>query len=186
MIRARTVVYRVRRRGESGYVLMVALILLAIISVIGSTTLNLAGVDRRIAIHNRLHMVVLNTAQAGTVHARNVLESEDPPAENLDSAGDTWGSFVLPTEGETTFGGIAFSGTGQNLGVYWVEAIYHKCANPPPGYSTEIGRVGFRSDFWNMESTSRMQDTSYANINESQAKAVSTVRKVVWGACRAR
>jgi len=186
MIEARTNISRLRQRSEGGYVLMVALILLAIISVIGSTTLNLAGIDRRIAIHNRLHMVVLNTAQAGTVHARNVLESEDPPAENLDSGGDTWGSFVLATEGETNFGGISFSGTGQNLGVYWVEAIYHKCANPPPGYSTEIGRVGFRSDFWNMESTARMQNSSYTNINESQALAVSTVRKVVWGACRAR
>ena len=174
-------------RNQRGYVLMVALILLALISVIGSTTLNLAGIDRRIAIHNRLHMVVLNTAHAGTEHARNTLESENPPAENLDSAStDTWGDFVKSTEGEANFEGIAFQSAAQNLGVYWVEAFYHKCANPPPGYSTELGRQGFRSDFWNLQSTSRMQDNSYANINESQAIAVSTVRKVVWGACRAR
>ena len=64
MIRTRPALILVRRSSERGYVLMVALILLAIISVIGSTTLNLAGVDRRIAIHNRLHMVVINTAQA--------------------------------------------------------------------------------------------------------------------------
>ena len=176
----------IRRRKQSGYVMMVALILLAIIAVIGATTLSLAGVDNRIAIYNLKHMVVMNAAHAGTEHARNVLESENPPAENLDSAGDSWGEFVKATEAETNFEGIAFASSAQNLGVYWVEAVWAKCLQPPPGYSTELGNQGFRSDFWNMESTARLQDSSYSNLNESQAKAVATLRKVVWGPCKIR
>ena len=148
--------------------------------------MSLAGVDNRIAVYNRLHMVVMNAAHAGTEHARNTLESENPPSENLDSAGDTWGEFVQATEAEANFEGIAFSSSAQNLGVYWVEAVYQKCSQPPPGYSTELGNQGFRSDFWNMESTARLQDTTYSNVNEAQARAVATLRKVVWGACKIR
>ena len=40
----------------------------------------------------------------------------------------------------------------RDEGTYQVEAIYLKCAAPPPGYSAEIGRQGFRSDFWNLQS----------------------------------
>jgi len=166
--------------------MMIALVLIAILAVVGSTTLSLAGVDNRIAVYNRLHMVVMNAAHAGTEHARNTLENENPPSENLDSAGDTWGEFVQATEAEANFEGIAFSSSAQNLGVYWVEAVYQKCSQPPPGYSTELGNQGFRSDFWNMESTARLQDTTYSNVNEAQARAVATLRKVVWGACKIR
>ncbi len=173
-------------RKRSGYVMMIALVLIAILAVVGATTLSLAGVDNRIAVYNRLHMVVMNAAHAGTEHARNTLESENPPNENLDSAGDTWGEFVKATEAEANFEGIAFAGSAQNLGVYWVEAVYQKCSQPPPGYSTELGNQGFRSDFWNMESTARLQDSTYANVNQAQARAVATLRKVVWGACKIR
>ena len=173
-------------RKRSGYVMMIALVLIAILAVVGATTLSLAGVDNRIAVYNRLHMVVMNAAHAGTEHARNMPESENPPNENLDSAGDTWGEFVQATEAEASFEGIAFAGSAQNLGVYWVEAVYQKCSQPPPGYSTELGNQGFRSDFWNMESTARLQDSTYANVNEAQARAVATLRKVVWGACKIR
>ena len=174
------------RSAKKGYVMMLALVMIAILAVIGATTLSLAGVDNRIAVYNRLHMVVLNAAHAGTEHARNMLESENPPNENLDSAGDTWVEFVQATEAEANFEGISFASTAQNLGVYWVEAVYQKCSQPPPGYSTELGNQGFRSDFWNMESTARLQDTTYANVNEAQARSIATLRKVVWGACKIR
>ncbi len=174
------------RHKKSGYVMMLALVLIAVLAVIGATTLSLAGVDNRIAVYNRLHMVVMNAAHAGTEHARNMLESENPANENLDSAGDTWAEFVQATEAESSFGGIAFASSAQNLGVYWVEAVYQKCSQPPPGYSTELGNQGFRSDFWNMESTARLQNSSYANVNEAQGRAIATLRKVVWGACKIR
>jgi Tfp pilus assembly protein PilX len=174
------------REKKSGYVMMLALVLMAVLSVIGATTLSLAGVDNRIAVYNRLHMVVMNAAHAGTEHARNMLENENPTNENLDSAGDTWAEFVQATEAEASFEGISFASSAQNLGVYWVEAVYQKCSQPPPGYSTELGNQGFRSDFWNMESTARLQDSSYANVNEAQGRAVATLRKIVWGACKIR
>ena len=176
----------IQSRKRSGYVMMLSLVLIAILAVVGATTLSLAGVDNRIAVYNRLHMVVMNAAHAGTEHARNVLESENPPAENLDSAGDTWAEFVQSTEAEANFEGIAFASSAQNLGVYWVEAVYQKCSQPPPGYSTELGNQGFRSDFWNMEATARLQDSSYSNVNEAQARAIATLRKVVWGPCKIR
>ncbi len=172
-----------RASRRSGYVMLVALILISLITVLGTTTLSLAGVDHRIAIYNRHHMVILNASHAGTVHARNVLESEDPPNENLDSSGDTWPEFVQASEGESHYGGISFN---QNLGVYWVEAVYQKCAPPPPGYSTEQGNQHFRADFWNMESMARMQDSSYEDLNETQAQTIATVRKVVHGPCKIR
>lgn len=168
---------------RDGYIMLVALILLAILSVIGATSLSVAGVDQRIALHNRKHMLVVNTADAGTQHARWQLEHEDPPNEGLDTGPDTFGDFVRATEAESMYGGLAYT---HNLGVYWVEATYMRCGNPPPGYSTEMGRNQFRSDYWEMSSTARMMDTSYSNINETQATTAGIYRKVILGTCIVR
>ncbi len=167
------------RRGQRGYVLLVALILMAILTVIGATSLSVAGVDQRIAIHNRKHMMIVNSADAGTVHARYELGVADPEAEWNDSA-DT-AAWIDLTDGEALFGGISYT---HNLGVYRVEAIYERCSNPPPGYSTEEGSQKFRSDYWRMESTATMRDIGYQNINETTATVVSTIRKVARGSCK--
>lgn len=171
---------------RNGYVMLVALILMALIGVMGATSLSVAGVDQRIAHHNRKHLVLVNTSHAGTEHGRNVLGDENPPAENLDSAGDTWPAFVIATEGEDHYGGISYASANQNLGVYTVEAIYIKCSNPPPGYSTELGRTHFRSDYWMMDAQAKMQDTSYSDITETSARSIATLRKVVQGSCKIR
>jgi hypothetical protein len=167
------------KRGERGYVLLVALILMAILSVIGATSLSVAGVDQRIASHNRKHMMIVNSADAGTVHARYELGLAEPEAEWGDSA-DT-AAWIDLTDGEAQFGGIAYT---HNLGVYRVEAIYERCSNPPPGYSTEEGSQKFRSDYWRMESTATMRDAAYQNVNETTAMVVSTIRRVARGSCK--
>ncbi len=175
-----------RFQGRGGYVMLVALLLMALIGVMGATSLSLAGVDQRISHHNRKHMVLVNTSHAGTEHGRNDLENENPPSENLDSAGDTWPAFVVATDGESHFGGIAYSSSNQNLGVYTVEAIYIKCSNPPPGYSTELGRTHFRSDYWMMDAAAKLQDSTYADVTETSARSIATLRKVVQGSCKIR
>lgn len=162
--------------------MLVALVLLALLAVLGSSTLTIAGVDQRIALQNRKHMMVLNTAIAGTEHARDEMRWVQPVSEGLDS-GDTADDYITPSEAETDFEGLAYA---HNLGVYWVTATYHRCGNPPPGYSTEVGNDSFRSDYWEMESSARMQDTSYANINETQATTSAMIRKVVQGSCKVR
>lgn len=169
--------------GRRGYVMIIALILLALIAVIGSSTLQVAGIDQRIAVQNRKHMMVLNTAIAGTEHARYEIQHNDPPDEGIDSGADTYDDFVTTTEAETDFGGVAYT---HNLGVYYVTATFHRCGNPPPGYTTEMGRSGFRSDYWEMESTGRMTDTTYSSINETEAVSSSMVRKVMRGRCKVR
>ena len=163
--------------------MLVTLILLALIAVIGATSLSIAGIDHRIAAHNKAYSMMFNTSHAGTEHGRNKLESKDPNSENMDSAGDSWADWVPMSTGDTMFAGTAFD---QNLGAYWVEAVYERCSNPPPGYSTEQGRAAFRADYWTMTSRSRMVDTSLTDINEMQSTTVSTVRKVVRGACKMR
>ncbi len=171
-----------RRSDRGGYVMLVAMVLLALLAVLGSSTLTIAGVDQRIALQNRKHMLVLNTSSAGNEHARDELRWTNPPSEGIDT-GDTHDDFVNATAAEADFGGLSYT---HNLGVYWVSATYIRCGNPPPGYSTEVGRAGFRSDYWLMESTARMQDSSYSNINETQAKTASVLRKVMDGSCRIR
>ena len=172
-----------RPRAQAGYVMLIALLLMALLAVLGATTLSIAGVDHRIAVHNRKHMLVLNTADAGTEHARWQLAHENPDNEGLDTR-DTGPDFIQPSEAEAEFGGLSYQ---HNLGVYWVQAIYQRCGYPPPGYSTEIGRSAFRSDYWMMASTARMQDvTDYSNINESQASTASIIRKVLHGTCKIR
>ncbi len=163
--------------------MLLAMLLIAIMAVIGATTLSVAGVDQRIALHNRKHMMVLNTASAGTEHGRWQLEHENPPNEGITPDEDTWPDFVQSTEGESSFGGLSYA---HNLGVYWVQATFHRCGNPPPGYSTELGRMAFRSDYWEMKSQARMQDTSYSNINETSATTVLLLRKVIRGTCHVR
>ena len=171
---------------RDGYVMLVALILMALIGVMGATSLSVAGVDQRIAHHNRKHMILVNTSHAGTEHGRNHLEDENPPAENIDSVADTWPSFVEAIDAESHFAGISYASSNQNLGVYTVEAIYIKCSNPPPGYSTELGRTHYRSDFWMMDASAKLQDTTYSDITETSARTVATLRKVVLGSCKIR
>lgn len=162
--------------------MLVALVLIAILTIIGATSLSVAGVDQRVATHNRRHMMVLNTADAGTEHARYQLQTENPANEGWDTA-DTGNKFVATAEAETFFEGITFP---MNQGVYEVDAVYQKCSNPPPGYSTELGRQGYRSDFWDMRSHATFQDSTYTQTNPTQAVVVATLRKVVRGSCKIR
>lgn len=174
-----------RARGsEGGYIMLIALMVMAILAILGVTTLRVAGIDQRVAIQNRKHMLTVNTAHAGTEHARSALMFADPVNEGLDTA-DTAGDFVAKTTAEASFGGLAYA---QNLGVYWVTATYHRCGNPPPGYSTELGGNKFRSDYWEMSSTARFQTSagSAAPMNETQARTSSLIRKVRFGACKIR
>lgn len=173
-----------RAGDRRGYVMLIAMILIALLAIIGATTLSVAGTDQRIALTNRRHMLVMNTASAGTEHARNELSYENPPNEGLDTAGDTYPDFVTEDEAEEDFEGLAYT---HNLGVYWVKAVYQRCGYPPPGYSTEIGRTQFRADYWSMQSEARMKDAStYDNLNETTAETVSLVRKVLLGTCKIR
>ena len=175
------------RSGNSGYIMLVALLLMAILAVIGASTLQVAGIDQRIAHQNRKHVMSVNTSHAGTVHARNKLMYNDPPNEGLDSAPDTYGDFVGATTAETNFDGLSYA---HNLGVYWVTATYHRCGNPPPGYSTEKGTSKFRADYWEMASTARIQSSATSSdaaaVNETQARSTSLLRKVKFGTCTIR
>ena len=176
-----------RAGSRRGYVMLVTLMLMAILAVIGATSLQVAGIDQRIALQNRKHMLTINTAHAGTEHARDRLRFEDPPNEGIDTAGDTFGDFVAATTAEASFGGVAYT---HNLGVYWVTATYHRCGNPPPGYSTEKDNDKFRADYWEMESTARMADAASSDAasatNETLATSSMLVRKVKFGTCKIR
>lgn len=176
-----------RTGSRGGYIMLVALLLMAILAVIGASTLQVAGIDQRIAHQNRKHVMSVNTSHAGTVHARERLMYNDPPNEGLDTAPDSYGDFVGATTAETSFDGLTYA---HNLGVYWVTATYHRCGNPPPGYSTEKGTSKFRADYWEMASTARIQSSATssdsASINETQAKSTSLLRKVKFGTCTIR
>jgi len=165
-------------QSRRAYAMLVALVLMAILTVIGATTLSVSGVDHRIALHNRKHVMIVNTADAGAQHARDRLRWESPTDEGLDS-GDT-GAWVTATQAEERFGGLAYP---HNLGVYRVRATYQRCGSAPAGYSTELGGSQFHSDYWRMESTATMENPTFDAINETSATVVTTVRKVVTGPC---
>jgi len=167
--------------GRRGYAMLVALVLIALITIIGATSLSVAGVDQRVATHNLRHMMVMNAADAGTEHARFSLQSDNPVNEGWDTASST--PFVDKPGADTMFEGISFPMT---QGVYEVDAIYQKCSNPPPGYSTELGRQAYRSDFWDMHSSAVFDDPTYTEMNPTRAEVVATLRKVVHGPCKIR
>ena len=178
------------RSNRRGYIMLVARILLALLAVLGTSTMNIAGIDQRIAYRNRQHAVVVHTSHAGTEHARDLMrESVLPASEGFNQYGtEDTAIFITKATGETDFGGVAYhtaSGV-HNLGVYVVDAVYLRCGNPPPGYSTEQGRNGFRSDYWEMESIATMTDTSYTNTNASKATISTMVRMVMRGGCKVR
>ena len=52
--------------------MLVAMIMLALLAVLATSTLNIAGVHQH-ANRNRQHMMAVNTADAGVVHARSRL-----------------------------------------------------------------------------------------------------------------
>jgi hypothetical protein len=162
--------------------MLVAVLLIALLTIIGSTTLSVAGVDARVAIQNRRHLLVLNAADAGTQHARWTLRTENPPNEGIDT-GDTGQPFVAEVEGEEKFAGVAFA---MNQGLYEVHARYSKCGNPPPGYSTELGRASYRADFWEMTSSAAFKDAAFDELNPMRASVETTIRKVVRGSCKVR
>ncbi|MFZ5479163.1 MAG: hypothetical protein ACOZNI_20535 [Myxococcota bacterium] len=159
-----------------------ALVLMAILTIVGATSLQVAGVDQRVATHNMRHMVIFNAASAGAEHARYELENNDPSSEGWDTA-DTGNLFVLKADAELNYEGITFP---TNQGVYEVDAVFQKCGNPPPGYSTELGNQGYRSDYWNMESVATFEDATYTAVNPMRARVVTTLRKVKKDPCKIR
>lgn len=182
-----------QRPARQGYAMLIALVLIAVLTIIGATSLSVAGVDQRIAMHNQRHMVVVNAADAGTNHARFQLESVQPLSEGWDAADPPF-VFSLDSgsgvdDAETYFAGTNFP---MNQGTYEVSAVYAKCSGPPPGYSTEQGHQAYRSDYWDMHSRSwfRAQtgsaDDGEVQVNPIEATVVATVRKVVAGPCKIR
>lgn len=164
--------------------MLVAMIMLALLAVLATSTLNIAGVDQRIANRNRQHMMAVNTADAGVVHARSRLRYHQPVNEGYSGSGiDDTGLFIGRPRAETNFGGLNYP---HNMGVYYVQATYHRCGNPPPGYSTEQGKNGFRADYWEMESTSEITNTAYTKQNATTATVSSMVRIVMKGSCKVR
>ena len=176
---------RARLGSRRGYAMLVAVVIVAILTVAGTTTLNVAGIDQQIASRNRQHMLIFNTSDAGTIHARDKIKVTKPDNEGVSVNGleDTAGYYVQQTAAETSFGGLAYT---HNLGVYYVEALYQRCGNPPPRYSTEQGNNGFRADYWEMRSVGRLTDSSYTNINATEAVTSSLIRMVVRGPCKVR
>jgi hypothetical protein len=179
-----------KRLNQRGYIMLVAMILLALLAVIGTSTMNIAGIDQRIAYRNRQHAVVVHTSHAGTEQARDLMRDKVlPSSEGFNQYGiEDTGLFITKASGESDFGGVAYhtaSGV-HNLGVYTVDAVYLRCGNPPPGYSTEQGRNGFRSDYWAMESIATMTETCYISTNASKATITTMIRMVMRGGCKVR
>lgn len=170
-----------RSRPDAGYAMLVALILLALLAIIGATSLDIAGVDQRVATHSRRHMMLMNAADAAGQHARAQLMREDPPNEGWDTGDPT--RFVDSTESNDNFGGVVFP---MNQGTYDVDAAYDKCSNPPPGYSTEVGRTSFHSDYWDMTTNSWFEDASATQMNPTESSVMVTLRKVKQGTCKIR
>jgi Tfp pilus assembly protein PilX len=177
--------YLTRRPHRRGYIMAITMVMVVVLSIAGTTTLNLSGVDQRIASRNRQHMLVFNTSDAGTNHARNKLKNTQPTSEgfNANGAEDTSTTFVTKAAGETSYGGISYT---HNLGVYYVKAVYQRCGNPPPGYSTEQGRASFRSDYWEMKSVGKLTNSSYTSLNATEAITTTLVRMVMRGNCKMR
>ena len=178
------------KRQQRGYIILVAMVLLALLAVLGTSTLNIAGIDQRIAYRNRQHAVVVHTSHAGTEDARDSMRDNVLPAsEGFNEFGvEDTAVFITKASAESEFGGLTYhtaSGV-HNLGVYQVDATYHRCGNPPPGYSTELGRNGFRSDYWEMESIATMTDSSYTNTNASKATVSTMIQMVMRGGCKVR
>ncbi len=166
-----------RRRG---YAMLVALILIALVTIIGATSLSIAGVDQRVAAYTRRHVAVTDAADAGTHHARYNLFFDVPENEGWDTGAPiTW---VEEGESESWFEGESLD---LPLGTYDVGASFTKCASPPPGYSTEEGNVFFRSDYWEMKSHAWFEDNSGSDsqLNASEARATAVVRKVMRSSC---
>jgi hypothetical protein len=181
---SRHVSSRLVRRARGGYAMLIALLLLAILTIIGSTSLSIAGVDQRVAIQNQRHMIVVGAAEAGTNHARYQLESELPANEGWDTGSEPFVNMDGSDGGEAMFAGANFP---VNQGTYEVKAVYVKCGPPPPGYSTEAGRQSFRSDYWDMQSRAIFRDgATLSQLNPIEATVITTLRRVTQGPCKIR
>ena len=163
--------------------MLVALILIAIITIVGATSLSIAGVDQRIASYTRRHAAVMDAADAGAQHARMQLMYEQPDDEGWDA--DNAQIFVEESESETWFQGEDME---MPLGTYEVSASFAKCSLPPSGYSTEQGRTYFRSDYWEMEAHSWFENSASgdAALNPSESRVTALLRKVKRGSCKIR
>ena len=154
----------------------------------GTSTLNIAEIDQRIAYRNRQHAVVVHASHAGTEHARDLMrESVLPSSEGFNQRGCRYSEVHYDAVGEVDFGGVAYhtaSGV-HNLGVYYVFAVYQRCGIHPRG--TPLSRVEMVFvDYWEMESVARMRDASLTETNASKATVHTMVRKVMRGGCKVR
>lgn len=171
-----------RSADERGYAMLVALILIAIITIIGATSLSIAGVDQRVANYTRRHMAITDAADAGGEHARMQMMFELPADEGWDTAAQM---FLEESDAQSWFEGDVVS---MPLGNYEVAASFAKCGQPPPGYSTEEGQAAFRADYWEMDSHAWFESMESAGgqSNPSEARVATMIRKVMRGACTER
>ena len=172
-----------RVRARRGYAMLVALILIAIITIIGATSLSIAGVDQRVANYTRRHAAITDAADAGGENAREELMFNLPENEGWDTASPQ--VFVEETDAQTWFEGDV---TAMPLGQYDVTASFAKCGEPPKGYSTEQGNQSFRSDYWEMASHSWFESSTSggSQVNPSEARVNTMLRKVMHGSCKIR
>ena len=115
-----------QRKRQRGYVMIVAMILLALLAVLGTSTLNIAGIDQRIAYRNRQHMVVLHTANAGVEHAREQIQTSLPASEGYDVNGTRDSDlYITQTEGDTEFAGYSFGNQTVflEMGIHPVDSV---------------------------------------------------------------
>ena len=136
--------------------MLVAMVLLALLAVLGTSTLNIAGIDQRIAyeIVNMLLLCILRTqvlkmlmTVCETVYYPHRKASMNMELKILlcSLQRHLQSEFVLTYH---TASGV------HNLGVYQVDEHIIDVESTP-GYSTEQGRNGFRSDYWEMNPSQR-------------------------------
>lgn len=169
-----------RQRGEEGYVLVIALVVMTALTVLGVASMSTTNIDLNITGNLRRTETARYASIAGTEHARlKLAEGGLPDPSEVMYFGESSGTVpyyidddeakILPT-------------TGDDGSTYRVRAQFVKCGGPPSGYSLER----FHSQYFDFISNGYLVDSADATIGATQVTSALTVRKVLEGVCYMR
>jgi hypothetical protein len=176
------------RRGDAGFILILAIVALVMLTTMGLAAVSAAEMDMRIARNLRLHRQVTYVALAGVEHARSVMLDEvDDMRTAFDNSNQQAPSFCI--NGYIGSGGLAVDTpiildtpllTTNPFGTYTVNLCRVMCVPAPHGNdlaSSSTGKVTFSGAVMDATATS-----TRAN-DPSSSSAAGTLFQVVQIPC---
>ena len=171
-----------RGRGEEGYALVLALVVMTALTILGVSAVTSSNVDLKITRNMRNLSQARYASMAGNEHGRQMFITGDVPATDevsyfgVDDV-ENPSSYYIPQASANDL----MVGPSRK-GAYQVNVVWVTCGGPPAGFSLDK----FHSSLFDLRSEGFLTDMSGSSISPAEVVTMSTLRRVMNGPCYMR